>query len=360
MVFSENDDIKLDNNEKGIYKLKKYFFKKNMICFFVVALLILFLWMVLYNTNTVDKYLNFVCNENKNEASALYNEKIKDNEELKKELLEKQNEYMDSVYNSFLNEKTDYDKAKNELNKFSEYEVSKTYANNIKNKLNLLNNSRKAYENAVIAESSNDIEKAIENYKSVIKDDLNYSIAQSKIDLLSETWKKDMLEEAEVYVDNKDFQNAVKNIDTLIRVLGSSDELNNIKKEYETLDSEKYFKVFVSGKTNTPKDINNWIFYNYVDLNFELTNNSEKTIKGIEGFLIVKDLFEKEILTCGCDFTGINIQPSATETVDNLSYECNDFLDADNKFYSTAYEDLIFEYKIESIVYTDGTVVNVN
>ncbi len=363
MIFNGNDDKNADEikKEKGFYRLKQYIVLKKKIVYFVIfIILVLILGILLSKMNTVDRYLHLVNEENNNEALSLYNEKIKDNDDLKNELIEKQNDYMDSIYDSFLNEQTDYDESKNEINKFTEYEISKAYADSIEDKINSLNRSRTAFENAVNAEKSNDIGKAIENYKAVIKDDSNYKTAQSKIDSLSESWKKSLLDEAKDYSNNKDYQNAIKNIDTLIRVLGASDELNELKKTYENLDSEKYVKVFVSDKINTPKDINNWIFSNYVNIIFELTNNSEKPIKGIEGFLTVKDLFGKEILTCGCDFTGINIQPSDTITVDNLSYECNEFLDTDNQFYTTDYEDLKFEYKIESIVYTDGTAIEIN
>ncbi len=363
MIFNENEDKNVDeiNKEKGFYRLKHYMvLKKKIIYFAIFIILVLFLGVLLSKMNAVDRYLYLVNEENYNEALSLYNEKIKDNDDLKNKLIEKQNNYMDTIYKDFFNEHTDYEESKNEIDKFTKYEISKDYANDIENKIYSLNRSRTAFENAVDAEKSNDIAKAIENYKAVIKDDSNYKTAQSKIDSLSENWKKSLLDEAKKYSNDKDYQNAIKNIDTLIRVLGASDELNELKKLYENLDSEKYVKVFVTDKTNTPMNINNWIFSDYVNFTFELTNNSEKTIKGIEGFLTIKDLFEKEILTCGCDFTGINIQPSATITVDNLSYECNQFLDEDRKLFKTDYEDLKFEYKIESIVYTDGTVIEMD
>lgn len=57
------------------------------------------------------------------------------------------------------------------------------------------------------------------------------------------------------------------------------------------------------------------------------------------------------------DFTGHTIQSGETYQESDLSYECNEFIDSDMKFFNTEFSDLIFEYNIISIVYEDGTTV---
>lgn len=126
----------------------------------------------------------------------------------------------------------------------------------------------------------------------------------------------------------------------------------------ETVLSERDVTVIVTGKSVTPMDTNNWVFYNYVDFVFSITNNTEKDIQGIQGTLTVSDLFGVEIITISCDFTGNTIPAGETIVVDDLTYECNDFDDADMKLFNENYEDLKFAYTVTQIVFTDGTIKN--
>ena len=114
--------------------------------------------------------------------------------------------------------------------------------------------------------------------------------------------------------------------------------------------------VLVTDKTVTPKNTSQWIFSNYVNFVFSITNNTEKEIQGIQGKLEIDDLFGTEIMTIGCDFTGETIAPGATITNDSLSFECNDFASEDMKLFNEDYRDLKFNYIPTQIVFTDGTV----
>ena len=78
--------------------------------------------------------------------------------------------------------------------------------------------------------------------------------------------------------------------------------------------------------TVTPKNPDQWIFSNYVNFVFSITNNTAKDIQGIQGELNISDLFGAEIMTVGCDFTGETITAGATITNDDLSFECNEFI----------------------------------
>lgn len=53
-----------------------------------------------------------------------------------------------------------------------------------------------------------------------------------------------------------------------------------------------YVKVSLKDKSVTPKNIDNWIFSNYVNFVFTVKNNSNKAIKGIQGTAVFKDQFE--------------------------------------------------------------------
>lgn len=93
----------------------------------------------------------------------------------------------------------------------------------------------------------------------------------------------------------------------------------------------------------------------YIDLVFAVTNNTEKEIKGIQGISDFKDMFGADIIRVNCDFTGKAIKPGETITVDDLSIDCNQFIDSHMKLYNTDLDDLQFNYEVTAIVFTDGT-----
>lgn len=113
--------------------------------------------------------------------------------------------------------------------------------------------------------------------------------------------------------------------------------------------------VVVTDKKNQAVDVMAGIYSPRAVFVFDVTNNSEKEIKGIEGVLTIKDLFGKEIMSANLDFTGQTVAVNETATFDTMYIEINQFLDHHVKVYNTAYADLQFEYKINSIVYADGT-----
>ncbi len=217
--------------------------------------------------------------------------------------------------------------------------------------------SETAFKEAKEAEKNNDYELAIKKYKAVIKEDKSYKKAQDKIAELQDTYKNQLLSEAENYAQNKKYKEAIQNVDKVISTLGSTDELTELKQKYTDLKASQYAKVVVTDKTVTPKNSSNWIFSNYVNLVFDVTNNSDKAIKGIEGVLTTSDLFGKQIMSAGCDFTGHTIEPGKTITIKDLSFECNEFIDEHMKLFNTDYSDLQFSYDITNIVYTDGSTV---
>lgn len=113
--------------------------------------------------------------------------------------------------------------------------------------------------------------------------------------------------------------------------------------------------VSVTDKSNLPKDASAGRFSDRVELTFEILNNSDKAIKGIQGKMTICDLFGEEILGMKCDFTGHIIPAGESVTVDELGMDKNQFMDKHVKLYNTDFADLQFEYEITDIVYEDGS-----
>ncbi len=166
-----------------------------------------------------------------------------------------------------------------------------------------------------------------------------------------------MIDEADAYAKKKQYAKAISSINEAINYIGSDEELNKLLKTYQKNKDEMYVKVSLKGKSVTPKNIDNWIFSNYVNFVFLVKNNYSKAIKGVQGKATFKDQFGKEIITMGCDFNGFTLKPGASKKVKDLTLECNEFMDDHMKLYSTKYKDLKFEYKVTKIVFSDGKSV---
>ncbi|MEJ3687507.1 tetratricopeptide repeat protein [Faecalibacterium sp. HTF-76H] len=308
----------------------------------------------------VDKYLRSFDKGDSEAASQIYSEEIKDNAEDKEALQTKLKERMDSIYENFKSGKITSDEAKEKLKSYKEYDTSSVYAFTTINKVTTLQKSKDAYSDAEKAENDGNLADAITNYKSVIEDDPNHETAQAKVLQLSETYTETMKAQAQQEADSKDYDRAINTINKLSDVVGNTDELKTLAQEYSELKNYRYIKVVCTNKENLPEDSSAWRFSDYVLFTYELTNNSDKAIKGVQGVLHIKDLFGDSIMDSGCDFTGYTIQPGETHVDDELSLEINPYIDYMTKVYNTNYSDLIFEYEPSMIVFADGTSVSLS
>lgn len=309
------------------------------------------------SSDPVDKYLRSLDKDDSAAASQIYSEEIQKSDESKDALKVKLTERVDAIYEDFKAGNITADVAKEKLSKYKDYDPSSVYAYTTINKVSTLQKSNEAYQDAEEAENDGDLAKAITNYKKVIEDDPNYETAQAKTLQLSETYTETMKAQAQQAANAKDFDGAIDTISTLTNVVGNTDELKALSQQYAEQKNYQYVKVVCTNKGTVPKNTSKWIFSNYVTFVFELTNNSDKAIKGVQGILHISDLFGSSIMDVRCDFTGHTIQPSETYTNKDLSYDVNEFIDTDMKLYSEDYSDLIFEYEPTTIVFTDGTSV---
>jgi hypothetical protein len=86
-----------------------------------------------------------------------------------------------------------------------------------------------------------------------------------------------------------------------------------------------------------------------------VSNKTSKSIKGIQGVLTIKDLFGVKIISLNCDFTGQTIAGNSKVTYEGIGFDINQFKNDHVKVYNEDFEDLIFEYEVTKIVYSDGT-----
>ncbi|HZJ99933.1 MAG TPA: hypothetical protein VFC79_08005 [Tissierellaceae bacterium] len=147
----------------------------------------------------------------------------------------------------------------------------------------------------------------------------------------------------------------------LKRQLGIEVEDVEFEIKEESIDEIKESKeqelviVRVTDKINMPKNKDNWVFSDSIQMVIEIENNSDKVIKGIQGSIDFRDMFDVSILEIGCDLTGNEVGPGEKFTEDQMVFEINEFIDSHLKIYVTDFSDLIINYEINQVLFTDGT-----
>lgn len=134
------------------------------------------------------------------------------------------------------------------------------------------------------------------------------------------------------------------------------DDGSSMKEQSSTgaLESQKV-AVNVTDKRNLDINYNVGRYSPRVEFLFEVYNYTSKDIRGVQGLLTIKDLFGVDITSFSLDFTGQTIGANSSVTISGMGIEINRFMDDHVKIYNTNLEDLKFEYKVASIVYSDGT-----
>ncbi len=125
------------------------------------------------------------------------------------------------------------------------------------------------------------------------------------------------------------------------------------KKEDKKVESDDVTVKFTNMKSS-PADLDNWKYSETVEFEITETNNTDKDIKGIQGVVDIQDMFGSSIMMIQCDLTN-TVKAGETIIDDSLGMEINQFMDDHVKLYTSDYDDLIFKYKVDKILFTDGT-----
>jgi hypothetical protein len=138
------------------------------------------------------------------------------------------------------------------------------------------------------------------------------------------------------------------------RILAEKQARQEYEKQVARLRNQ--VSLMLLDKTSHPIDSMNGIYSEYVALKFKITNNSQKTIRGLQGSIMFKDIFGNLIKETGFTYDTQNIPPSKS-IVYNASLDINQFIDEDKRLYEKALKDLTCEFNPNQIIYSDGEVI---
>lgn len=127
------------------------------------------------------------------------------------------------------------------------------------------------------------------------------------------------------------------------------------EKEKQAAKSNKPAEVMITDKINVEKGAAPDVTLPRCYFVFEITNNSaDRTIVEIQGSVHISSSAGQEFLTLPCDLTDISVGPDETSVEEGIYLDIYEDLNETRFLYSTDYDDLIFEYKTNTIIYSDG------
>lgn len=147
-------------------------------------------------------------------------------------------------------------------------------------------------------------------------------------------------------------------------------ELEEVTKERDALMEEKEYTedgstekeveaeelvVEVINKVNISKSTSDRLFNDRVNFHIKITNNFKKDIQEIQGVLDIKDSYGVGIIRFKGNLKGEPIEAGSTVINKDTMLSINEYISEDLKVYRTDHEDLDYTYKINKIIFTDGT-----
>ncbi len=127
-----------------------------------------------------------------------------------------------------------------------------------------------------------------------------------------------------------------------------------VQPEEEEKEPSDPVAVRMTNKSSIPPSTTGGRNFYYVQFLMYVYNNTDKDIRGIEGDLVIRDLFGEELLVYECDITGtFSANKKSLHSLAGL--RVNEFSYGERQVFSEEYEDLEFQYVIKSVLFWDGT-----
>lgn len=319
-------------------KVKSHLNKKTIIISSIVAfvLIISIVSLVLLN-NPVVKFEIAITQSKYTDAEKLYTDKIQGNASMKKSVDQFLNKQVQSIQQSFTDNKIDFKAAQDKLNSLQSVGSTSSDVSSALDKISQLNNSRNSFNKANSLIKNNDYVDALQEYNNVIKDDKNYSVAQKNLSEYKAKYKDQVLKNSEDAATKQDYDGAIKILSDATTILTNDPDISAKKTIYEKSNADKKAAELkkaiddakanqqlsvVSAKITIQSDTYKALYPDMIQV--IVKNNSNKTVKNMEvsclGFdsnglpIPVKTFWDS--YNASMEFVGngsnVNIVPNAT------------------------------------------------
>lgn len=277
-VTTTKNEFKRRIKITNFFQLFKVKNKKKIvsICSCSVIIICLILGGVFYFNNPVVKFQNSIKNNDSTQSVKIYNDRIKGDAKKESEINTYLKNDIAKIEKSFIEEKIDYEKAKNELETIRNTYLVSTDVNNTLDKINKLNDSRSSFKKAEAYLKNNDYVNAIKEYKNVIYNDKNYAKAKEQITNNEKKYKEQVLKNAEEFANKQDYEKAEKLLSGAVVILPNDADIIAKDNNYKKLNEDKLIKSQEVAVENVTLD-KDWIDDYFLCV--VVKNNTNKVVK---------------------------------------------------------------------------------
>lgn len=230
--------------------LRKPVFRKGAVISLILNLLLAaaVIGMMFWNQHKIRDFMQEVITADADTKSLkeYYDKSIKKNESLNDKTIEELKTQINAVTDDFESGKLSYDEAKQQLSNIKELGIAPTEVESAVSKIEELEASYNAFTEAGKSEEEKDYKNALIQYGSVIKRDKNYNKAQEKIESIREVVRSDAKGKADALLEENKYAEGFQAIDSAMEILGSDDELEQMRK-----DNEDKYVEYVLGQANS-------------------------------------------------------------------------------------------------------------
>lgn len=283
-----------DENKKNV--TSKFLTKKNTVMLSaIVVVVISSLLLFVYFNDSLRQYKSEIRNNNYTEANQLYKDEIEGNTKKENQVKVFLTDEVSKIKNDFIKNKMEYNTALNNLKTIENTELTTTDAKNAVRDIKKLNTSRISYKKGLKFLDSENYIDAIKEFDNVIDQDTNYELAQEQIQELSGNYKSEALIQAESYVSDNEYEEAISllkeansvipNDSEIISKLevfeGELKEIKATKRQEEIEDAKSKQIVIVENAKIVEQSSDLKALYPDM-IQVLIQNNSDKTIKNFE------------------------------------------------------------------------------
>ncbi len=208
-------------------------------------------------------------------------------------------------------------------------------------------------------------------YSTDIKDEVvsSESITEKELTLFNSAVKN--AETEKINLNGKKISEIISEEETRLEKVKQEEEAERHRKEEEgrkrkeelvRIEKEKVEKlentiqVSLDGKRTILKNTDEWRFSDIVEFDLSFKNTTDKEVRGFKGVVQIDDLFGDEIYRLKLSFDeGVGANQSKQW---QGGMEVNQFMDSHTKLANTDFNNLQFNFDMETIIFSDGSTIN--
>lgn len=190
---------------------------------FVAVLVLVLAIMAFVVSKPTNKLKSVIKDRDWAQAETIYEKSFKGNDKKEAQADALFSDAVQKIESEFTSGSMDYQTAKRHLSAIADFWDDSCVQNTL-NRIQQLNDSRTAFEEAEKYMEDKNYKEAIRKYGEIIKSDSNYEEAQSRLETARSKYKDQILRESQAYEELKDYDAAIEQVeDALSLMLGDKD-----------------------------------------------------------------------------------------------------------------------------------------